>query len=602
MYLSRIVVRNYRNLRCLDLQIAKGVTCVIGENNAGKTNLLYAIRLPLDATLSSLHRQLTENDITAGVDISRPEQVVVSVEFREFASRDCEGALAGCWQIADDVARLTYRFRPKKDIRDAVAAKTRPADGLTLEDYHWEITGGGIENPATIGWEQDIGISVRFADLQYYLVVMLPALRDVQQDLTQTRFSPLSRLFGTANIPQAEKEDLVRILRAANDSIAGSGMISSTGTAIAASFKATTGEAFEMDVRLGLIDPSFASIAKSLTLLLTDSSLADFETARNGLGLNNILYISMLLEYFERRTREGKTAGQLLLLEEPEAHLHPQLQRILFKALADKGCQVILTTHSTHVTSHSPIASHISLTITGTGILPANVAVAAALNPQEQHDLERYLDATRSSLLFARKIILVEGPAELFLIPPLVSKVLNLDLDRAGITVIPIHGVHFGPYAKLFSATCLPKKCAIIADMDRDGEGESAPEDETAADPAVPERLESLNGDYVKVFACERTFEIALAVPGLLEPLAAAATDLKAPRVAAALRAAGKAIASGTLQSKVQQELLSAMGDKVLATAKRFGKARFAQVVARHADLATELPRYILQAVTWLRE
>ena len=90
----------------------------------------------------------------------------------------------------------------------------------------------------------------------------------------------------------------------------------------------------------------------------------------------------------------------------------------------------------------------------------------ADLQDSEIHDLERYLDATRSNLLFARKVMLVEGPAELFLIPALLKQVKGIDLRREGISIIPIYGVHFDVYAKLFSLNSLPKKCAIIADGD----------------------------------------------------------------------------------------------------------------------------------------
>src|SRR6202000_1604726 len=137
----------------------------------------------------------------------------------------------------------------------------------------------------------------------------------------------------------------------------------------------------------------------------------------------------------------------------------------------------ILTTHSTHITSAAGLDAYVVLTRREDASIHASVPVDDSdADPSEISDLERYLDATRSNLLFARKVILVEGPAELFLIPPLVKEVIGIDLDREGISVIPIFGVHFDAYAKLFSKHSLPKKCAVIAD------GDLKPSD---ADPSI---------------------------------------------------------------------------------------------------------------------
>lgn len=223
------------------------------------------------------------------------------------------------------------------------------------------------------------------------------------------------------------------------------------------------------------------------------------------------------------------------------------------------------------------------------------------LEATEIADLERYLDATKSNLLFARRVMLVEGPAELFLIPALLKKVMNIDLEREGISVIPIYGVHFDVYAKLFSQDCLPKKCAIIADGDlkpSDANENLEGEDDL---PEAPE-LVDLENEQVKVFACATTFERAVTFEGTLEMFAGAADDVGAPRVATRLREGLAFIKDEGNDAKERSSTLEEMRTLVLNTAKRFGKARFAQLAARHVADAYQAPKYIVDAVKWLTE
>ena len=125
---------------------------------------------------------------------------------------------------------MIYRYRPKLNVREDLEAEEIDPGELTREDYHWEITGGGdpAHDLADIPWNQDVGSSIRFSDLQSFLVVFLPALRDVESDLRQFRSSPLARLIDAMEIEPDEQEELLDALRKANEEIAAAETIAET--------------------------------------------------------------------------------------------------------------------------------------------------------------------------------------------------------------------------------------------------------------------------------------------------------------------------------------------------------------------------------------
>jgi putative ATP-dependent endonuclease of OLD family len=277
MKISRVVIKNFRSFDLVDVPLNELVTCVIGENNTGKSNFFHAIRLCIDNNLPSSYRALIRDDIHSTTDISHPSQVLVGLELKGFNGKINEEALVHGWQMDSDRARLFYRFRPKQKVREALGS-TRTAGTLTLEDYAWEILGGGDPSVdlAQIEWDTEVGLSIRFSDLQAFLVVPLPALRDVESELRQPRQSPLAKLIEASDIALPEQVQLVDILSEANDKIAASPTVGTIAAATDTAFKKISGPAFSMDVSLGLADASFQSIIRSLRILMSNTAMKRF--------------------------------------------------------------------------------------------------------------------------------------------------------------------------------------------------------------------------------------------------------------------------------------------------------------------------------------
>jgi len=217
-----------------------------------------------------------------------------------------------------------------------------------------------------------------------------------------------------------------------------------------------------------------------LRLIIEYETGIKIPATHNGLGYNNLIYMSLLLARMQVNADEeyldsNAKVFSVLAIEEPEAHLHPSMQYKFLKFLNDhrtekKIRQIFVTTHSTHIASAVSLDNIICLHYENNKInvgYPRKVYIEEELRKSKSY-VQRFLDATKADMLFAHKVIFVEGIAEQVLLS-VFAKYLECSLEDNHISVINVGGRYFRHFLKLFDSKVsftIPKKIACITDID----------------------------------------------------------------------------------------------------------------------------------------
>lgn len=445
MYLSRIRVRNFRNFKDLDIGLTRNAV-IVGENRVGKSNLIFAMRLVLDSSLADSGRQLKLTDICDACDLTDDPEVQVDLDFSEFDSDKNLLALLTDHRTADDhnIARLSYVFRRRPDV---------PVPATSDADFDFKVFGGGDET-------RPVKAEVR----RRIALDLLPALRDAEGELGSWRGSPLRPLLEEA-IGQVDKADITAIgsdLESATKKLKQLKPVETLEDSLRKRIADLTGPAQDINARLGFAPTDPLRLFRSIALYIDDGrrGLSDASV-----GSANLALLALKLAGFSWRRAKNERNYTVLCVEEPEAHLHPHLQRTVFQKLfsqMDEFQSLFLTTHSPNIASVAPVKSMVLLKQTGDSVVGHSLA-GLQLSDDDFEDLQRYLHTTRADIFFSRGVIFVEGDAEEALIPTFAAS-LGLDLDALGVTVCNVGGVNFTPYVKLATALGLPH--SVITDWD----------------------------------------------------------------------------------------------------------------------------------------
>ncbi|MED1409790.1 ATP-dependent nuclease [Bacillus paramycoides] len=473
MYISDVKILNYRSFSEFNVSLNEGLSIIIGENNVGKSNFLEALGLIFNSNYSLRKRTLQQEDFWNGLVIQGTWPEITIEATLNGIETENELAITSRWLTRNSgEAKLTYKYKPKANISVSAPLDATPISKiqLPLHEYEWIIYGGERETLDTFDFNM----------LSKFGVEYVGALRDANTELKKSS-GQLQRILKNFDLGEEELHKISKKIDELNEQIMQGREIQKVQSDINEHLGKITGT-MRQRVKIQMGESDYDALLKDLKVLIGSNEDRIHSVDMNGLGYNNLLYISLLLTQYtaikEKRNQNHDYVFPLLIVEEPEAHLHSHLQKFLANYFFNQKVvgQVIMTTHSSHVSSHAELDSLVVFYKGNNKTLSKRVGTIFDTNKKEESDykryLERWLDATKSDIFFGRKVLLVEGIAERLLIPKFFSMLQkghvgeDKTLESEGISIISVDGVAFRPFLQLFGSKGLDMKCAVLTDSD----------------------------------------------------------------------------------------------------------------------------------------
>ncbi len=469
MYLSKINIFNYKGIKELKAHFDPAINIIVGENGSCKSALIDAIRLLYN--LGEQRRDLFVTDEDFYVDpitFESSEVFSITYKFKDLTDEQ-KGAFFEYMVIEDD---------PERDFAQiTISYEKRETRGPKFS-YYTGKNEGQKADPKT------------FELFQHYY---LDALRDSTKDLLSNRRNILGELI-RRDIPKGKRTEAIEsIIAGANDDLLQQDEVKTARDNINENlgqiFKAYAENKIGLHIEKSRIEYILNLVKPYLPFDRKNLIGEGMSLPQNSLGANNLIYIATVLGDIKQRVKEDELTHYALLIEEPEAHLHPQLQLSLYNFLTaaneSDNSQLFITTHSPTLTSKVPLDNLILLDKKSYQIgacfsnrqtdqivqdTTKNVALSDHDFFKKKRQLQRYLDVTRCQLFYSRGVLLVEGISEELLIPAF-CQLLDFNLEDYRIELIDVKGVSFYPFLALFNSNQLdkklPKLVSVVSDDDR---------------------------------------------------------------------------------------------------------------------------------------
>ncbi|QQD12346.1 AAA family ATPase [Sphingobacterium sp. UDSM-2020] len=645
MYISKVTLINYRNFANAYFNFNKGINTIIGENGSGKTNVFKAIRLLLEDASLQFAYKLTEGDFNRTLDKGRwkGHWIIISIEFDELNDEEAIQSLFihGAGVLEEDyVEKATYNlfFRPKADIRqklselaegDTAGLQALLDDINILDNYETFFTGkstadfndpevykelvGDFEKvifPASIDTSKfGSKIPHQLSVTKEVSFTFIQALRDVVSDFHNNRTNPLLTLLKnkSGDIKDVDYKPISDLVNELNESIEALPDVQNIRDDIKSTIQDAVGLTYSpssLSIKSSVPDEA-EKLLQSLKLFIGEPG-EEYEGGIHELSLGGANLIFLTLKLLEFKYRKAKdTFANFLIIEEPEAHIHNHIQKTLFDKLDYDDTQIIYSTHSTQISEVSNVEN---INILAKKLNYAEVyQPSIGLGAENINQVQRYLDAVRTNLLFAKGVILVEGDAEEILIPIMVKKVLGVSLDELGISLINIRSTGFQNVAQLFHVDRIKRKCAILTDLDAAicNTTENADDDVDlkkykkkvagSQNKGVARKIKldafEAGNTWIKAFYANHTFEIDFVTAGNEWEVIQIIDQVYIDQ-------ATKDQSTTDLENKD----VAIYGKRVLTMANQEGKGWFAIMLGKHVSFKTVIPKYILDAIFFAKE
>ncbi len=496
MYISNIKLWNFRKFGSsqeidlempnLNLDLTKGLNVIIGENDSGKTAIIDAIKLVLK---THSYEWIRVEDADFFNDASRFR---IEIQFQNLLANEAKNFTEWLGWTGDGSNAQPY-LRVILDV-------SRNDERIFPSDIR-----AGVD---------DEGYQLSAEARDYLKSTYLKPLRDAESDLIARKNSRLSQiLLGDEAFKGKEKShELVRLFNDFNDDLQKYfegefeyEVKDSDGKLI--KFKPQEGKKIKSKIDWyiqsfysQIYETEFEASKGHIKPILEKLTLSLKDEANPGLGTLNRLFMAAELLHLSKENWSGIRLG---LIEELEAHLHPQAQMQVIDALQDQSeIQIVLTTHSPNLASKLKLKNLIICN--NRNAFPMGVAYTN-LNSGDYKFLERFLDTTKANLFFAKGVILVEGWTEELLVPAIAKKI-GFNLTKYGVSIVNVGGTAFLRYSKIFQRSKqenpeMDIPVAIVTDLDIKPENEGKMTGgESLSQIKANEKKSLYSGQKVKTF------------------------------------------------------------------------------------------------------